>query len=79
MGSTCGGDNLEKMTKNCMKIAKSNFLGQNSERDESVFWVVGGSPSPLPTTACSLVLLIKVFLIKKNVMLLCSLLLNVKK
>ena len=30
MGSTGGGDNLGKMAKNCMKITKSAFLGQNS-------------------------------------------------
>ena len=30
MGSTGGEDNLGKMAKNCMKITKSAFLGQNS-------------------------------------------------
>ena len=30
MWSTCGGDNLRKMAKNCMKIKKSIFLEQNS-------------------------------------------------
>ena len=30
MGSTGGGDNLGKMAKNCMKMTKSAFLGQNS-------------------------------------------------
>ena len=30
MGLTCGGDNLGKMAKNCMKITKSTFVGQNS-------------------------------------------------
>ena len=30
MGSTCGEDNLNKMAKNCMKITKSPFLGENS-------------------------------------------------
>ena len=28
--STCGGDNLRKMAKNCMKIKKSIYLEQNS-------------------------------------------------
>ena len=30
MSLTCGGDNLGKMAKNCMKITKSTFVGQNS-------------------------------------------------
>ena len=30
LGSTSGGDNLDKMAKNCMKMTKSAFLGQNS-------------------------------------------------
>ena len=30
MGSSGGGDNLDKMVKNCMKITKSSLLGQNS-------------------------------------------------
>ena len=30
MWSTCEGDNLRKMAKNCMKIKKSIFLEQNS-------------------------------------------------
>ena len=33
MGWTGGGDNLGKMAKNCMKITKSAFLGQNSGGD----------------------------------------------
>ena len=40
------GDNLGKMAKNYMKIAKSVFLGQNSRGDmvgdKPIFWVVGG-------------------------------------
>ena len=46
------GDNLSKMAKNCMKITKSTFLGQNSWG----VWGVqanfsasgGGSPQSLP-------------------------------
>ena len=30
MGLTGGGDSLGKMVKNCMKVTKSAFLGQNS-------------------------------------------------
>ena len=30
LGSTSGGNILGKMAKNCMKITKSTFLGQNS-------------------------------------------------
>ena len=30
MGSTGGGDNLGRIAKNCTKITKSTFLGQNS-------------------------------------------------
>ena len=30
MGLTCGGDNLGKMAKNCMKITESTFFGQNN-------------------------------------------------
>ena len=30
LGSMSGGDSLGKMAKNCMKITKSAFLGQNS-------------------------------------------------
>ena len=52
------GDNLDKMAKNCMKMAKSAFLGQNSAGTN--FSGSGGdppSPSPVPPTrgnpACS--------------------------
>ena len=51
MGST-GRGNLGKMAKNCMKLTKSTFLGQNSGGhggDKPIFRVVWGSPqSPLP-------------------------------
>ena len=33
MGSTGGGDNLGKIAKNCIKMTKSAFLGQNSWGD----------------------------------------------
>ena len=42
MGSTGGGDNLGKMAKNCMKITRSAFWGQNSGGGNNpIFWVVG--------------------------------------
>ena len=49
MESTGGGDNLGKMVKNCMKMTKSAFLGQNSggtRGDKPIFQVVGGDPPP---------------------------------
>ena len=51
MGLTCGVDSLDKMAKNCIKIRKSVFWGQNSGGgrgmgDKPIFWVVGGSPCP---------------------------------
>ena len=47
------GDNLEKMAKNCMKMTKSAFLGQNSRGghgggDKPIFGVVGGNPPSPP-------------------------------
>ena len=55
MGLTGGGDNLGKMVKNCIKMTKSAFLGQNSGGggvtwgDTTIFQVVGwDSPSPPP-------------------------------
>ena len=46
------GDNLGKMTKNCMKIIKLAFLGQNSGGacgEGLIFQVVGGIlPVPNP-------------------------------
>ena len=54
MGSTGGGDNLGKMVKNCMKMKKSVFLGQNSVGDiggdKPNFRVVGGGIPPLGGT-----------------------------
>ena len=50
LGSTSGGGNLDKMAKNCMKMTKSTFLGQNSGGghggDKPIFRVVGGDPPP---------------------------------
>ena len=50
MGSVCGGDNLGKMAKNCMKITKSTFLGQNSGRPggQANFFGCGRIPSVPP-------------------------------
>ena len=45
-GQTGGGDNLGKMAKNCMKITKSTFLGQNSG-GQANFSGSGGIP-PVP-------------------------------
>ena len=47
-GGGCG--NLGKMTKNCMKITNSAFLGENSggEGDKPIFRVVGGDPPSPP-------------------------------
>ena len=45
------GDNLGKMTKSCLKITKSVFLGQNSGGtwgDKPIFWVVRGTPQSPP-------------------------------
>ena len=42
MGSTGGGDNLGKMTKNCMKMTKSAFLGLNSGGVKPIFRLVWG-------------------------------------
>ena len=42
IGSTGGGDNLGKMAKNCMKMTKSAFWGQNSRGDKPIFRVVWG-------------------------------------
>ena len=48
------GDNLGKMAKNCMKITKLTFLGQNSGGghggDKPIFQVVGGIPPTPPPT-----------------------------
>ena len=47
MGSVCRGNSSGKMAKNCMKITKSTFWGQNSGGHgggKSIFWVVRGSP-----------------------------------
>ena len=53
MGSTGGGGgNLGKMAKNCMKMTKSSFWGQNSGGyggNKLIFWVVGAIPPPPPT------------------------------
>ena len=50
MGSTGGGGgNLGKMAKNCMKMTKSSFWGQNSGGyggNKLIFWVVGAIPPP---------------------------------
>ena len=49
MGGEGGGDNLDKMTKNCKKIAKSAFLYyNNAEVGKSIFRVVGGDPPSPP-------------------------------
>ena len=51
LGSTSGGDNLGKMAKNCMKITKSAFMGQNSGGDmggQANFLGSGGDPSQSP-------------------------------
>ena len=49
MGSTGGGDNLGKMVKNCMKMTKPTFLGQNSgEGGQASFLGSGGPPPPVP-------------------------------
>ena len=43
MGRLVEGDNLGKMSKNCMEITKSAFLGQNNGGwDKPIFRVVGG-------------------------------------
>ena len=46
MGRLVEGDNLGKMSKNCMEITKSAFLGQNNGGwDKPIFRVVGwGNP-----------------------------------
>ena len=53
MGSTGGGNNLGKMVKNCMKMTKSAFLGQNSggghEGAHANFSGSVGDPPSLPT------------------------------
>ena len=56
LGSTSGGGggNLDKVAKNCMKMTKLAFSGQNSGwvghgGDKPIFRVVGGSPQS-PTT-----------------------------
>ena len=52
-GRLVGGDNLDKMAKNCMKMTKSAFLGHNSGGHggggKPIFRVVGGIP-PVPPT-----------------------------
>ena len=43
------GHNLDKMAKNCMKIIKSQFLGQNSGEDmewQANFLGIGGRSLP---------------------------------
>ena len=50
-----GGSNLGKIAKNCMKITKSAFLGQNSGASKwgggkQMFWVVGEYTPSLPPT-----------------------------
>ena len=53
MGSTGGGDSLGKMAKNCMKMTKSAFLGQNSGGDigaQASFSVSGGGILPVTPT-----------------------------
>ena len=55
MGSTGGGgDNSDKIAKNCMKITKVAFLGQNSgERlgeNKPIFRMWGGAIPPVPPT-----------------------------
>ena len=50
-GINLWGDKLGKISKSCKKIAKSTFLGQNSEgdmEDKPIFWVVGDSLPVLP-------------------------------
>ena len=57
LGSTSGGDSLGKMAKNCMKITKSAFLGQNSGGGGAAWggtsqffeWWGGIPPQSLPT------------------------------
>ena len=45
MGSTGGGGgNLGKMAKNCMKMTKSEFLGQNSKGGQVNFLGSEGDP-----------------------------------
>ena len=50
LGSTSGGDNLDKMAKNCMKMIKPAYLDQNSGRRHGVgqanFSGSGGDPPP---------------------------------
>ena len=36
-GRLVGRENLDKMAKNCLKITKSKFWGQNRGRDKSIF------------------------------------------
>ena len=51
MGSTGGGDNLGKMVKNCMKMTKSTFWGQNSGAEmggQAIFSGSGGDPPSSP-------------------------------
>ena len=46
VGGEGGGHNLGKMAKNCMKITKSAFFGQNSQGTwgcKPIFYVVGGT------------------------------------
>ena len=50
MGSTGGVDNLGKMTKNCMKMTKSAFLGQNSGGGH------GGTSPPIGETLPSFII-----------------------
>ena len=50
-GQLVGGDNLDKMAKNCMKMTKSAFLGQNSGGDmggQANFLGSGGDLPPVP-------------------------------
>ena len=58
MGSTGWGDNLGKMAKNCMKITKLAFWGQNSggHGGQANFWGSRGGGPPVPTTMGSPVL-----------------------
>ena len=66
LGSTSGADNLDKMAKNCMKMTKSAFLGQNSGGghggDRPIFRVVGGIPRSPPPLGETLVLVLRMFI-----------------
>ena len=65
LGPTSGADNLDKMAKNCMKMTKSAFLGQNSGGawgGQANFSGSGGDPPQSPPLGETLVLVLRMFI-----------------